>query len=179
MSNCKDDQEEEKEVLLSIYEADECFKQLDDQTYQYRIGDAGHFKSFLLEIKWGDTYPEELPTISLELFFNKHIPSDIKSSISSKVTAEADQWLGSAMTYTLFEFAKENADELMVDQTENVIIQEAPVEDKVEHVQVAKIKEKKVQLTKAQKRRIADRTDFKGERPRGWDWVDIIKVCEL
>ena len=37
------------------------------------------------------------------------------------------------------------------------------------------VKEKKVQLTKNQKRKLADRTNFKGERERGWDWVDIVK----
>lgn len=36
-------------------------------------------------------------------------------------------------------------------------------------------KEKKEQLTKAQKRRLYDRLDNKGERPRGHDWVDVVK----
>lgn len=29
-------------------------------------------------------------------------------------------------------------------------------------------------LTKAQKRKQWDRVDNKGERPRGWNWVDIV-----
>lgn len=36
-------------------------------------------------------------------------------------------------------------------------------------------KERKLQLTKAQKRRQWNRTDGKGEKPRGWNWVDIVK----
>lgn len=36
-------------------------------------------------------------------------------------------------------------------------------------------KEKKLQLTKAQKRRQWNKTDGKGEKPRGWNWVDIVK----
>ena len=36
---------------------------------------------------------------------------------------QAEQWLGSAMTYTLFEYAKENADDLMADQTEETVSQ--------------------------------------------------------
>lgn len=36
-------------------------------------------------------------------------------------------------------------------------------------------KTKKEQLTKSQKRRQWNRTDGKGEKPRGWDWVDIVK----
>lgn len=30
-------------------------------------------------------------------------------------------------------------------------------------------------MTKAQKRKIVNRMDNKGELPRGWDWVDVIK----
>lgn len=36
-------------------------------------------------------------------------------------------------------------------------------------------KEKKEQLTKAQKRRITQQTNFKGERERGWNWVDVVR----
>lgn len=39
----------------------------------------------------------------------------------------------------------------------------------------AKKAAKKEQLTKAQKRRQWDKSDGKGEKPRGWDWVDIVK----
>lgn len=34
---------------------------------------------------------------------------------------------------------------------------------------------KKEQLTKSQKRREWDRVDNKGERPRGYDWIDVVK----
>lgn len=36
-------------------------------------------------------------------------------------------------------------------------------------------KEKKEQLTKAQKRKQWNKVDGKGEKPRGWNWVDIVK----
>ena len=36
-------------------------------------------------------------------------------------------------------------------------------------------KEKKPKLSKQQKRRLAEKLDAKGERPRGWDWVDVVK----
>lgn len=36
-------------------------------------------------------------------------------------------------------------------------------------------KPKKEHLSKAQKRRQWNKADGKGERPRGWDWVDIVK----
>lgn len=39
----------------------------------------------------------------------------------------------------------------------------------------SKKKDKKEQLSKAQKRKLADKTDHKGELPRGWNWVDVVK----
>lgn len=40
---------------------------------------------------------------------------------------------------------------------------------------VSSKKDKKPKLSKSQKRKLADKLDSKGERPRGWDWVDIVK----
>ena len=37
------------------------------------------------EISWGANYPEELPTISLESFYNKHLLLDVKSHIIGAV----------------------------------------------------------------------------------------------
>ena len=37
------------------------------------------------------------------------------------------------------------------------------------------VKEKKEQLSKNQKRRMFDKFGSTADRPRGWDWVDIIK----
>lgn len=36
-------------------------------------------------------------------------------------------------------------------------------------------KPKKEHLSKAQKRKQWNKADGKGERPRGWNWVDIVK----
>lgn len=30
-------------------------------------------KSFLVEVKWGEEYPNELPTINMDTFYNKHM----------------------------------------------------------------------------------------------------------
>ena len=38
-----------------------------------KVGEAGEAKSFLVEITWGELYPDELPTISLDAFFNNHL----------------------------------------------------------------------------------------------------------
>uniref|UniRef100_A0A8D0GY94 Uncharacterized protein n=1 Tax=Sphenodon punctatus TaxID=8508 RepID=A0A8D0GY94_SPHPU len=45
-----EDQELELEVLCSIYEGDECFKELSPVSFQYRIGENGDPKAFLIEI---------------------------------------------------------------------------------------------------------------------------------
>lgn len=43
-------QEEEREVLLSIYEGDENFKQVDKNVFQYKVG--FHFVLFIYLFFW-------------------------------------------------------------------------------------------------------------------------------
>ncbi|KAL3269199.1 hypothetical protein HHI36_008281 [Cryptolaemus montrouzieri] len=174
-------QDEEREVLQSIYEGDEQFKQLSSNTFQYKYGENESVKSFLLEIQWTANYPEELPNINLNAFYNKHIVPSLKEKIISLVTEEGQQFLGMSMTYSLFEFVKEKFDEIIKDQPEQVI--DSSLIDKLtisndnesEDVQESKKVPKKEQLTKAQKRRQWNRVDAKGEKQRGWNWIDIVK----
>ncbi|XP_046428908.1 RWD domain-containing protein 4 [Neodiprion virginianus] len=172
-------QEEEREVLLSIYDGDAAFKQLDPTTYQYKYGENDDVKSFLLEITWGPKYPSEKPNINMNTFYNKHIVQGVKDKVAAYVDAEAEQWLGSAMTYTLFQSVQENLAELIKDQPDSIEEIETDV-NKIsitgENVQDESSKKvKKEQLTKAQKRRQWNKADGKGEKPRGWDWMDIVK----
>lgn len=86
------------------------------------------------------------------------------------------------MTYTLFECLKERVDELTSEQPEHAPVQSIDL-DKVgvsaisisDPADAKKKDTKKEQLTKSQKRRQWERADHKGDRPRGWDWVDIVK----
>ncbi|KAL0894282.1 hypothetical protein ABMA27_014283 [Loxostege sticticalis] len=175
MSDDAEQQAEEIEVLKSIYEGDDAFKQVDAKTYQYKYADGD--KSFILEISWGPTYPTEKPKFNLEIFYNQHLIPSVKEKILEIVNAEADQWVGCAMTYTLFECLKEKVQEILADQTEEAVVssrvEKIVIEDQVE----SKKTEKKEQLTKAQKRRAWDKAEIGrgGEKPRGWDWVDIVK----
>ncbi|CAH2990430.1 unnamed protein product [Chilo suppressalis] len=176
MSDDAEQQAEEIEVLKSIYDGDENFKQLDSKTYQYKYIDGD--KSFILEISWGPTYPTDKPKLNMEIFYNQNILPSIKEKVLSIVNAEAEQWLGCAMTYTLFECLKEKVTELLAEQTEEVIstrVEKIHIDDQNE-VENTK-KEKKEHLTKAQKRRAWDKAEVGrgGEKPRGWDWVDIVK----
>lgn len=82
-------QTEEIEVLDSIYDGDENFKKLDEKTYQYRIDHpSNEHKNFLLEIAWRDQYPDEMPDVNLNAFYNKHILPDVKSGIRDALLKE-------------------------------------------------------------------------------------------
>lgn len=38
-----------------------------------KIGEAGQSNSFLVEVKWTQNYPEEIPEVSMDSFFNYHL----------------------------------------------------------------------------------------------------------
>ncbi|XP_021120635.1 RWD domain-containing protein 4 isoform X3 [Heterocephalus glaber] len=168
----------ELEALRSIYEGDESFRELSPVSFQYRIGESGDPKAFLIEISWTETYPQTPPIISMNAFFNNTISSAVKQSILAKLQEAVEVNLGTAMTYTLFEYAKDNKEQFMenhhpVNSTtsiSNIISVETP-----SIAPSSKKKDKKEQLSKAQKRKLADKTDHKGELPRGWNWVDVVK----
>ncbi|XP_066998058.1 RWD domain-containing protein 4 [Anabrus simplex] len=174
-------QEEELEVLLSIYDGDPAFKQLLPTTFQYKYGEDGDSKSFLLEISWGSTYPTDKPSINMDTFYNKHIVPEVKAKIVSSISNEAEQYLGAAMTYTLFEYVKDKAEEFLATQPDSLVKDSGAA---LEHLTISNVQEhdlqpkkvvKKEQLSKAQKRKQWDRVDAKGDKPRGWDWVDVVK----
>ncbi|MBN3291554.1 RWDD4 protein, partial [Polypterus senegalus] len=105
----------ELEALRSIYEGDDCFKELSAVSFQYRIGDHDDPKAFILEISWPETYPETPPKISLDAFFNNRISSEQKKLIMAKLEEQVEANLGTAMMYTIFEWAKDNHSCLMAD----------------------------------------------------------------
>lgn len=100
------------------------------------------------------------------------------------------------MTYSLFEFVKEEFEKLIEQQPEETndkldVDKLCASDQEPQQVfffsfflcfviysslfkEVVK-KEKKEQLTKAQKRKQWNKVDGKGEKPRGWNWVDIVK----
>ncbi|XP_068164951.1 RWD domain-containing protein 4 [Antennarius striatus] len=174
-----EDQEMELEALRSIYEGDECFKEVGLGSFQFRIGNTEDTNAFILDVTWPETYPDTPPNISLDAFFNNRISAETKQLILSKLGEQVEVNLGTAMMYTLFEWAKENQDTLM--ENHKAVVTAVTLTSSSEVMTVAptsKKKEKKEQLTKAQKRRIISRTDNKGELPRGWNWVDVIKLSK-
>ncbi|CAK1554822.1 unnamed protein product [Leptosia nina] len=142
-------QAEEMEVLKSIYEGDKNFHQLNDTTYQYKYTEGE--ESFIVEVSWGPNYPTEKPRINLDIFFNQHLLPSVKQKILEIIDKEAEHWIGSAMTYTLFEIVKERVVDIFSAQTE----QAGPSGAKISMgFQMEKKKlVKKKQLRKARKRR--------------------------
>jgi len=180
MSENEELQTEEIEVLQSIYEGDEFYTNPEKCTHQYKFGEAGSMKTFILEIKWTESYPTDLPTISLESFYNKHILPAVKEEIIKAVTEEAEQYLGMSMTYSIFEWVRENLETLLSNQPDTIQIVTEEVESKCNVADndetVAKTKVKKEQLTKAQKRAQWKKGGInEDERERGWNWVDIVR----
>ncbi|XP_076452898.1 RWD domain-containing protein 4-like [Babylonia areolata] len=180
--SCQEQQEEEVEVLQSIYDGDSNFKQLNNTTYQYKYGEEGSFQTFLLELQWGESYPDEAPVINLDLFYNKHLVNTVREAIQSGLEEQIPDLLGTPMTFSLFEWVKDNLDTLLENQP-NAPVSQASSDPVVSsggggggEEKGGPKKEKKEQLSKQQKRRLYDR--FGGnmeERPRGWNWVDVIK----
>lgn len=102
------------------------------------------------------------------------------------LTAEAEQWIGCGMTYTLFECIKDRVAEMMEAQPQPASDAESSEDDEsdesdssdadIGNLSIGGAKApKKEKLTKAQKRRQWDQAITGGEKPRGWDWVDIVK----
>ncbi|CAL1543644.1 unnamed protein product [Lymnaea stagnalis] len=176
MSSVNEAQQEELEVLKSIYDGDVAFKQISDTTFQYKFGEDGSYKSFIAEISWHDNYPEDVPNINMELFYNKHVASSVKESVKAGILQQAQDLLGMSMTFSLFEWVKDNLETLLEDQPNappSITTLQPQVDDGDDDSPMKK--DKKEQLTKSQKRRLFDRFGATTDRPRGWDWVDIIK----
>ncbi|XP_057294286.1 RWD domain-containing protein 4-like [Hydractinia symbiolongicarpus] len=176
MEDCAEQQAEEREVLQSIYEGDEHFKEISATCFQYKYGEEDS-KSVLVEISWTETYPTTTPNVNLDLFHNGYLPTDFKIEIKEKLLEQANELLDCAMTFSLFDWMKENADEYLNRIPEIVAKRETSGRTvEAEENNLVKVKkEKKEQLTKAQKRRITEQTNYKGEHERGWNWVDVVR----
>jgi len=171
----REEQEEELEVLDSIYEGDTNFLKKNDTTFSYKYGDQGDLKSFVLELSWSSEYPDVAPDFNLDLFYNKHVLESVKEKILSGLKEQAEANLGMSMTYTIFEWVKEEIDELMKDQGVAEVssgVERLTVEEDKEEV---KKDQKKEVLTKNQKRKMWDRQNAAGEMTRGWNWIDVVK----
>ncbi|OXB75241.1 UNVERIFIED_CONTAM: hypothetical protein H355_008655 [Colinus virginianus] len=133
------------------------------------IGENGDPKAFLIEVSWPETYPQTAPVISMDAFFNNTISSAIKRSILDKLMVEVEANLGTAMTYTLFEYAKDNKELFMENQPVNTVTSVSnSIAIGTPDVPANKKKDKKEQLSKTQKRKLADKTE-----------IDVVQKIEM
>ncbi|KAK0418363.1 hypothetical protein QR680_013521 [Steinernema hermaphroditum] len=169
--DCKGEQATELEVLNSIYEGDPRYHP-DGHKIQYKFGEEGHYQSFVMEVIWTENYPETVPEVNLDVFYNAHITRDVRDSIRATVLAEAENYVGMASTFSLIEYAKDNFDELVKNQMDPALAKQ------MDDLQIEGVEDKKEQqMTKAQKRRMWDKVEAGkcGQLERGHDWIDIIK----
>ncbi len=110
-------QEEELEVLKSIYEGDQAFAVVSESRLQYKFGDDGSSRSFILEVSWPPGYPSEAAAaVSLDAFYNRHLEGAVRDRVQGAAEEEAGQNLGMAATYALFEAVRERMEELLEGQ---------------------------------------------------------------
>lgn len=62
-----------------------------------------------------------LLSFNVLLFLYYNSVQDVKERVVSQVNVEAEQYLGTAMTYTLFEFVKEKMEDLLVGQPQSFV----------------------------------------------------------
>ncbi|CAF0952021.1 unnamed protein product [Didymodactylos carnosus] len=166
---------EEREVLTSIYDGDTNFSAVNDTTYQYKFV-LNDTQFYLVEIQWPNDYPNIIPNINLDLFSNRMLTNEFKTKLKEKLLREASELIGTPMTYTLFEMVKEF-------QFDGDMFQTSMVNANTISTSNSAVKTepnptiKKEQLSKAQKRRQWDKNIVgeDGQKPRGWNWVDIVK----
>ncbi|TNN17412.1 RWD domain-containing protein isoform 1 [Schistosoma japonicum] len=99
--------EEEAQVLKSIFSEDELTIS-GDYKLEYKVGEHGTISSFVIQIQWPTGYPNVMPYISMDCFYNQHVPQDVKEKIVAELVSVAEDQLGSALTYILVEYIKEN-----------------------------------------------------------------------
>ncbi|VDK55517.1 unnamed protein product [Anisakis simplex] len=101
------------------------------------------------------------------LFFLKFNGFQVKEYIIESLMKESEPYLGMAVTFTLIEYAKEHLDDLLKDQNEAAVLAAETSELRVDDSESESDESKngmfgmkgKTQMTKAQKRRMWDRTD--------------------
>nr|CAH8849201.1 unnamed protein product [Trichobilharzia regenti] len=175
MTSC-DAREEEAEVLRSIFDEEE-LSISKSYNLEYKVGEQGATSSFIVQIHWPMGYPDVMPRISMDSFYNNHVPLKVKEIIVKELLSLAEDQLGSALTFTLIEYLKENCEryvKLFSSDKVGESQSNAPTSETSQTSTSNKFN-KQPQLSKAQKRKQQDRLGQNGELPRGWNWISVIK----
>ena len=69
-----------------------------DTKFSYKIIDEDNLENsnnnFLIEFEWSENYPDEVPLINLDSFFNVHLTDRTKDTILEKLNEEAENNIG-------------------------------------------------------------------------------------
>lgn len=136
-------------------------------SFQYRIGESGDPKAFLKEISWAATSPDNSNYIN-ERFLKQHRSLSGKAAHISEVTGSSGSQSQHRYDLNLVRICQGHKEQFMENQhpvtsttsINNTILVETP-----SIASSRKKKDKREQLLKAQKCKLADKTDHKGKLP--------------
>ena len=114
------------------------------------------------QVIWPENYPQEPLVFSLT---DSRVPEALKRQIETHASQVAEENVGDAATYLVYDSVKENLEDWGV-------LEELLKTETESHEQISAPKTQP--LTKAQKRKQYKYVDSSGEKLRGWNWIDII-----
>lgn len=132
---------------------------------------AGSVPLFL-ELVIPADYPNVAPQPDLSNVNNAPYMPAVKEQAVNQLIAEAGTQLGECMLYNLAEWAKDRIPQWL---EQSIAERSLPAAVSTAQVQAAIKEESQFKgMSKAQKRRHFDKFGAAEEKPRGWNWVDIL-----
>lgn len=117
------------------------------------------------------SYPEVVPRPDLANLNNAPYAPAVKMQATAQLVAEAETQLGECMLYNLAEWAKEQIPHWL---EQSIVERSMPAVAPAAEQTAVKEESQFKGMSKAQKRRHFDKYGAAEEKPRGWDWVDIL-----
>ncbi|CAD7700668.1 unnamed protein product [Ostreobium quekettii] len=169
--------EEECMALEAIFMGN--FARLDDRRIRIIIeppsdeGEQPQGMSLYLELSFPDGYPAVAPVYDLSNTNNVAFSNSVRSRLLTGLTQQAEELLGEQMVYNLVEWVRDTLPNIVQEEQDSEVHKTLDPEERAQPSTKPE-KERKEKMTKAQKRRYYDKYGAVEEKPRGWNWVDII-----
>lgn len=119
-------------------------------------------------------YPGVAPEYDLSNTNNAAFNQAVRNRLLLGLQQQAQEQLGEQMVYNLVEWVREALPGIVEEEQHQEIRKSSPDHAGQVESNPKPEKERKEKLTKAQKRRHYDKFGATEEKPRGWNWVDII-----
>eukprot|EP01024_Parvocaulis_polyphysoides_P023224 TRINITY_DN21464_c1_g1_i1.p2 TRINITY_DN21464_c1_g1~~TRINITY_DN21464_c1_g1_i1.p2 ORF type:complete len:197 (-),score=38.42 TRINITY_DN21464_c1_g1_i1:349-939(-) len=138
-------------------------------------GDIGQHALYLV-MKMKEDYPESIPEFDLSNLNNVVFPQQVRDQVIEALKEQAEELVGDMMVYTLVEFIRDSLPDYNAQILEHKINEQPEEKEEIKiSSKTAPITKETDNMTKAQKRRYFDKFGTtEKEKPRGWDWVDIL-----